>query len=68
VPLTITQSGGTVIVTFNAPTAGTYFILIKYNSGSVKNKPAPSPTTAVHYDFMTTGMPASTSGLDLIRH
>jgi hypothetical protein len=66
VPLTITQSGGTVSVTFNAPAAGTYFIAIKYNAQSLKNKPAPSPTTAVHYDFMTTGMPASTSGLDLL--
>jgi hypothetical protein len=68
VPLTITQSGGTVSVTFNAPTAGTYFISIKYNSKSLNGKPAPSPTTTVHYDFMTTGVPASTSGLDLVRH
>ena len=67
-PLTITQSGGTVTVTFNAPTAGTYFISIKYNSKSLNGKPAPSPTTTVHYDFMTTGVPASTSGLDLVRH
>jgi hypothetical protein len=29
-------------------------------------KPAPGPTTAVHYDFMTTGVPSSTSGLDLV--
>jgi hypothetical protein len=63
---TVTQSGGTVTVTFNAPTAGTYFISIKYNSNSLNNKPAPSPTTTVHYDFMTTGVPASTSGLDLV--
>ena len=66
-PLTITQSGGTVTVKFNAPTAGTYVIAIKYNPQSLKNKPAPSPTTTVHYDFMTTGVPASTSGLDLLR-
>jgi hypothetical protein len=63
---TIAQSGGTVTVMFDAPTAGTYFIAIKYNPQSLKNKPAPSPTTTVHYDFMTTGVPASTTGLDLL--
>ena len=62
---TITQSGGTMTVRFNAPTAGTH-IAIKYNSKSLNGKPAPSPTTTVHYDFMTTGVPASTSGLDLV--
>jgi len=66
VPLTITQNGGTVSATFNAPAAGTYFISIKYNSKSLNGKPAPSPTTTVHYDFMTTGVPDSTSGLDLV--
>jgi hypothetical protein len=64
---TITQSGGTVTVAFNAPSAGTYFIAIKYNSKSLVGKPAPSPTTTVHYDLMTTGVPASTSGVDLLR-
>ena len=29
-------------------------------------KPAPGPTTAVHYDFMTTGVAGSTSGIDLV--
>jgi hypothetical protein len=54
-------------VTFTAPTAGTYFISIKYDPHSVVGMPAPSPGTTVHYDFMTTGVPGSTSGLDLVK-
>jgi hypothetical protein len=67
---TITQNSGTgaVTVTFNAPTAGTYIIGIKYNSKSIAGDPAPSPTTTVHYNFMTTGVPGSTSGLDLVKN
>jgi hypothetical protein len=65
---TITQNPttGTVTVTFNAPTAGTYFIGIKYSANSVAGSPAPSPGTTVHYNFTTTGVPGSTSGLDLV--
>jgi len=64
---TITQAAnGTVTVSFNAPVAGTYFISLKYDSGSVKGATAPSPTT-VHYNFSTTGVPGSTDGLDLIK-
>ena len=65
---TITQNAttGTVTVSFNAPTAGTYIISLKYDSGSVKGAAAPSPGTTVHYDFNTTGVPGSTSGIDLV--
>ena len=64
----ITQAAnGTVTVTFNAPVAGDYFISLKYDSGSVKGAAAPAPTTTVHYDFSTTGVPGSTSGIDLIK-
>jgi hypothetical protein len=38
----ITQNGNTTTVTFNAPTAGTYYIGIKYDSKSVVGAPAPS--------------------------
>jgi hypothetical protein len=66
---TITQAAnGTVTVSFNAPVAGTYFISLKYDSGSVKGATAPAPTTTVHYDFTTTGLPGSTQGLDLIKN
>jgi len=66
---TITQNPATGAVTaqWNAPTTGTYFISIKFSSQSLKGDPAPSPGTTVHYDFMTTGVPGSTSGLDLIK-
>ncbi|MEO6970912.1 MAG: VCBS repeat-containing protein, partial [Chthoniobacterales bacterium] len=64
----ITQSGDAVTVRFNAPSAGTYFIAIKYNSQSLSGEPVPSPGTTVHYDFMRSGVPASTRGLDLVRY
>ena len=65
---TITQNGNTTTVTFNAPTAGTYIIGIKYDPKSLVGAPAPSPTTTVHYDFNTTGVPGSTSGLNLVKN
>jgi hypothetical protein len=65
---TITQNGNTTTVMFNAPTAGTYIIGIKYDSKSIVGAPAPSPGTTVHYNFATTGVPGSTSGLDLIKN
>ena len=61
------QSGNTVQVKFNAPAAGTYYIGINSSAQSLIGEPAPSPTT-VHYDFTTTGVPDSTSGLDLLKH
>jgi hypothetical protein len=67
---TITQNPttGTVTVNFNAPTAGTYIIGIKYDSKSIAGCTAPSPGTTVHYNFATTGVPLSTQGLDLIKN
>jgi hypothetical protein len=64
----ITQSGDTVRVRFTAPAAGTYFMAIKFNSQNLIGKPQPSPGRTVHYDFTTTGVPASTSGLDLVKY
>jgi uncharacterized protein involved in tellurium resistance len=55
------------LVTFNASTAGTYIIGIKYDTGAVKGQNAPSPTTTVHYDFSTNGVSGSTDGLDLVK-
>jgi len=63
----ITQNGGTVTVTWNAPAAGTYIISIKFDATSVKNATAPTPST-VHYDFSTAGVPGSTRGLDLVKN
>jgi hypothetical protein len=64
---TITQNPttGDVTAQWNAPTAGTYIMSIKYNANSVVGQPAPTPGTTVHYDFTTTGVPSSTQGLDL---
>jgi hypothetical protein len=65
---TITQAAnGTVSVSFNAPVAGTYFISLKYDPGSVKGAAAPAPATTVHYDITTMGVPGSTDGIDLIK-
>jgi hypothetical protein len=67
---TITQDPGTgtVTVTFNAPTAGTYIIGIKYDSKSIAGCNAPSPGTTVHYVFNTPVAPGSAQGLDLIKN
>ena len=56
---------GTVTVTFNAPTAGIYYIGIKFSPSSATGKTAPTPTT-VGYSYSTTGVPGSTSGLNLV--
>ena len=61
------QNGHTVDVRFNAPVAGTYYIAIKFNAQNLSGQPAPNPGTTVHYDFMTIGVPDSTSGLDLVK-
>ena len=65
-PSSIRQNGTTVAVRFNAPAAGTYFIAIAFDAQSIIGEPPPSPTT-VHYEFTTTGVPHSTSGLDLVK-
>ena len=60
------RTTGTVTVTFNAATAGTYYIGIKFSTSSVTGQTAPSPSI-VHYEYSTTGVPGSTSGLDLVK-
>jgi hypothetical protein len=66
VSITQSSSTGAVTITFNAGAGGTFFIGVKYDAGSVKNKPAPNPTT-VHYDFATAEIAGSTEGLDLVK-
>jgi len=56
-----------VTVSFNAPTAGTYIISIKYDSKSIVGATAPNPPT-VSYNFATTGVAGSTNGLDVIKN
>jgi uncharacterized repeat protein (TIGR01451 family) len=62
----ISQSGGTTTIQFNASSAGTYIIGVKYDTGSVKGLAAPSPTT-VHYTFEVPSVPGSLQGLDLVK-
>jgi hypothetical protein len=70
VSTTITQNGNTTTVMFNAPTAGTYIIGIKYDSKSIVGATAPNPPT-VQYNFASalngSPVPGSTSELDLIK-
>jgi hypothetical protein len=54
-------------VRFNAQQAGVYYIAVKFQTGNVGGDPAPAPGTTVHYDFSTTGVPGSTSGVDLVK-
>jgi len=62
----INGTSGTVTAKFNAATAGTYYIGIKFSPSSVTGKTAPSPST-VGYSYSTTGIPGSTNGLNLIK-
>jgi hypothetical protein len=62
----INNTSGTVTVTFNAATAGVYYIAVKFSTSSVTGKTAPNPTT-VGYSYNTSGVPGSTSSLNLVR-
>ena len=64
---TINTANGVTTITFNASSAGTYIIGIKYDATSVVGFSAPSPGTTVHYTFTLTGFPSSTEGLDLTK-
>jgi hypothetical protein len=63
---TINNTTGTVTVTFNATTAGIYYIGVKFQTSSVGGKTAPTPTT-VGYSYSTTGVAGSTKGLNLVK-
>jgi hypothetical protein len=63
----VTQSGDSVTVRFNAPAARTYYIAIKFNAQILSGERAPYPTT-VDYEFTATGVPDSTSRLDLVKY
>ena len=59
---TVTQgANGSVSVDFNAPSAGTYFVSVRYLVSSVNGETAPTPST-MHYDFSTAGVAGSTAG------
>jgi hypothetical protein len=64
---TTNGTNSTVTVKFNAQQAGVYYIAVKFQTGNVGGDPAPAPGTTVHYDFSTTGVPGSTSSVDLVK-
>jgi hypothetical protein len=64
---TTNGANSTVTVRFNAQQAGIYYIAAKFQTGNVGGDPAPGPATTVHYDFSATGVPGSTSSVDLVK-
>lgn len=62
----INGTAGTVTVTFNAPTAGVYYIGVKFSTSSVVDKTAPNPTT-VGYSYSTAGVANSTNSINLAK-
>ena len=64
---TINGTNSAVTGRFNAKQAGVYYISVKFQTGNVGGDPAPAPGTTVHYDFSSTGVPGSTSSVDLVK-
>jgi hypothetical protein len=63
-----TQSvSSTGVVTFTAPSTGTYIIGVKYDAGSVKGFTAPSPTTTVDYQFEIPTIAGSAQALHFVK-
>ena len=59
------NAAGTVSVTFGG--TGTFYIGIKYDSGSVVGQTAPGGNGTIHYAFDTTGVAGSAQGLNLVK-
>jgi hypothetical protein len=62
-----TNTNGTVTVTWNAPSAGTYVISLKFNAQSVDGQKALTNPKTVGYSFSTPGVSGSTQMLNLVR-
>jgi hypothetical protein len=64
---TLTQSGQNTNVSFPGGTgSGTFYIGVKYDPGTLKNKPAPNPATVV-YKFSVATIPGSAQSLQLVK-
>jgi hypothetical protein len=64
---TFTSGGdGSVTASFTAPSAGTYYLAVRYLASSAVGQTVPSPTT-VHYAFSAVGVAGSTSGFELAK-
>jgi hypothetical protein len=59
-------SSGTINVSWNAPSAGVYYVGLKLDAKDFRGLPLPSPAT-VHFNFFTVGVSGSTAGVDLVR-
>jgi hypothetical protein len=57
---------GSVLASFNARSAGTYYLSARYLVSSANGQNVPSPTT-VHYAFSTAGVAGSTSGFEIAK-
>ena len=57
---------GSVTVGFNAASAGTYLVAVRYHSNAVNGQATPAPTT-IHYLFSTAGVSGSAATLDFLR-
>jgi hypothetical protein len=64
---TFTQSGGVITAQFNAASAGTYVISVKFQTQALKGAAAPSPGTTVSYAFTTSGVAGSDQGTDMVQ-
>jgi O-glycosyl hydrolase len=62
--ITAAPGNGSFTAQWNAASAGTYIIKLRLSTTAVRNQPVPNPST-VHYEFSTTGVSGSTSGIDL---
>jgi hypothetical protein len=64
---TIDQSGADTTITFNAASAGTYIIGVKYDAGSVKGFAPPIGNGGVaSYNFAELNTPGSDEGINLV--
>jgi hypothetical protein len=60
---TAVSGNGSFTVSWNAASAGTYYVALKLSTSTVVRKAPPS--SAVHYQYSTNGVTGSTSGIDL---
>jgi hypothetical protein len=58
------SGNGSFTAQWNAASAGTYYVSLKLTTANVKSQPAPTPPT-VHYQYATSGVTGSTTGVDL---
>lgn len=64
---TTSGANSAVTITFNAPSAGTYYIGLKFKADSLKGLVAPTPATTIGYSFSINGVLGSTNALSFIK-